>query len=111
MDEGAFEKLYSRLKNRVYNTVLSYLQNREDAEEITQDVFIEAYRSFSTFKGEASADTWIYRIAVNKALDHLRYKNRKKRFAFMSSLFKQDSGELKYEPPGFDHPGLTLENK
>ena len=62
--------------------MLSYVQNTEDAEEITQDLFLEVYRSYENFKGESSLSTWMYRIAISKCLDFIKYKNRKKRFAF-----------------------------
>ncbi len=57
--------------------MLSYVQNTEDAEEITQDVFLELYRSSKKFKGDSSLSTGLYRIAINKCLDFIKYKNRK----------------------------------
>ena len=110
-DDKAFSTLYDTYKNRVFNTVLGYLQNREEAEEVAQDVFIEVFRSSSNFKGESSESTWIYRIAINKSLDHLRHKGRKKRFAFLQSLFNADTGALQHDVPHFEHPGILLENK
>ncbi|OYU96451.1 MAG: RNA polymerase subunit sigma-70 [Bacteroidetes bacterium B1(2017)] len=106
-----FNELYETLKHRVYNTVLSYLQSAEDAEEITQDVFVEVFHKLADFKENAQVSTWVYRIAINKSLDFLRYKNRKKRFGFMSSLFNQESGELQFDKPEFVHPGIQLERK
>jgi RNA polymerase sigma-70 factor (family 1) len=110
-DQEAFRKFFDLYRSRVYNTCLSYLQNAEDAEEITQDVFIEIYNSASSFQGKSSVNTWVYRIAINKCLDKLRFKQRKKRFAFMSSLFHEDTGALKHDNPDFVHPGVALENK
>ncbi len=95
----------------VYNLALNYLQNHEDAQEVTQDVFVAVHQAMTDFKQASKYSTWIYRIAINKSLDFLRAKNRKKRFAFFSSLFHEDSGEVKYESIGFDHPGVQLENK
>ncbi len=106
-----FEAIYDQYRHRVYNTVLSYLQHTEDAEEITQDVFIEVFHSMNTFKGEANVGTWIYRIAVNKSLDFLRYKSRQKRFAFFTTLFHPQTDELLHDPPDFHHPGVVLENQ
>jgi RNA polymerase sigma factor (sigma-70 family) len=111
MDKAGFESIYNRYNARVYNTVLSYLQHREDAEEVTQDVFVEVFRSAEQFKGEAALSTWIYRIAVNKAFDFIKHRNRQKRFAFLSSIFKSETGELQHDHPHFDHPGILLENK
>jgi RNA polymerase sigma factor (sigma-70 family) len=110
-DAFAFRALFESYKSLVYNTSLKYLQNISDAEDLTQDVFIEINRSASHFKGESSVKTWIYRITVNKCLDQLRHRNRKKRFGFLTSLFAKDSGELIIDVPHFHHPGVLLENK
>ena len=98
-------------KVRVFNTAISFLQNKEDAEDLTQEVFIEVYHSLEKFKGESSISTWIYRITVNKSLDHLRKKNTKKRFGFITSLFNKESGEVNIDAGHFDHPGILLEKK
>lgn len=90
--------------------MIGYLQNTEDAEEVTQDVFVEIYRSAGTFKGKSSPGTWIYRIAINKSLDFIKHKKRRKRFAFLGSLF-DDEGAVKHDAPDFHHPGVLLENK
>ncbi len=110
-DSAAFKQLYELFKARVYNTCLSHLQNQSDAEEATQDVFIEVHRSAANFKGNASVSTWIYRIAVNKCIDRIRHNNRQKRFAFVTSIFNKDTGELMHNPPEFNHPGVVIENK
>ncbi len=106
----SFQEIYETYKNKVFNTVISYLQNQEDAEEVTQDVFVEVHRSINTFEGKSSLSTWIYRISINKSLDFIKSKNRKKRFAFMSSLLN-DAGDLKHDSPDFYHPGVQLEQK
>ncbi len=95
----------------MFNTAISFLQNKEDAEDITQDVFIEVYHSLEKFKQQSSISTWIYRITVNKSLDFLRKKNSKKRFGFMTSLFNKESGEINMDAGHFDHPGILLEKK
>lgn len=111
MSPKELEHIYRQYNKRVYNTVLSYVQNIEDAEEITQDVFLEVYRSSENFKGDSSLSTWMYRIAINKCLDFIKYKNRKKRFAFISQLFDTQSGELLHDKADFFHPGVRMENK
>ena len=96
----------------VYNVVLSFLQNTEDAEDITQEVFIEVYRSINKFKGNSSISTWIYRISVNKSLDFLRKKKRKKRFGIISSLFtNEDKNKEIIQIAHFEHPGVLIEQK
>lgn len=98
-------------KIRVFNTAISFLQNKQDAEDITQEVFIEVYHSLEKFKQQSSISTWIYRITVNKSLDFLRKKNSKKRFGFITSLFNKESGEINIDAGHFDHPGVLLEKK
>lgn len=110
-DETAFRQLYELTKSRVFNTALSYVRTREDAEEITQDVFVDVFRSASQFKREAAVTTWLYRITINKALDFQKRKKRQKRFAFLTSLFDSTTGEVLHHPTDFFHPGIALENQ
>jgi len=110
-DESAFKYLVETYSDRVYNTVLSFVQHAEDAEDIAQEVFIEVYQSIEKFKNESKLFTWIYRIAVSKSLDHLKSKKRKKRFAFVQSLFGDEGISLLADKPHFEHPGVLLENK
>ncbi len=105
------DELYQQYKNIVYNIALQYVQNREDAEEILQDVFITVYEKLDTFRNESTCSTWIYRIAINKSLDFLRALKRKKRFAFITSLFYNGTNELKKDISEFNHPGVLLEQK
>lgn len=109
--ETALQSLYEAFKDRVFNTVLSHLQDKGEAEELTQDVFIEIYRSAARFEGKSSVSTWIYRIAVNKSLDRLRYRKRQKRFGLFTNLLKPGSNEPAVAAPHFDHPGVVLEQK
>lgn len=110
-DESAFRQLYEATSRRVYNTALGYVRHREDAEEITQDVYIEVYRSAGTFNREAGVMTWLYRITINKSLDFLKHRQRKKRFAFLTSLFNPQTGVLDHDPADAVHPGILLENQ
>jgi RNA polymerase sigma factor (sigma-70 family) len=105
------EKIYNEHKNLVYNLALQYVQNMEDAEEITQDVFLSIYQSIDSFREESKLSTWIYRITINKSIDLINKRNRKKRFAFLTSLFNSENDKLTHEPIHFNHPGVQLENK
>nr|WP_294858822.1 RNA polymerase sigma factor [uncultured Fluviicola sp.] len=99
------ELLYEKHAEQVYNLALQYVQNVNDAEEITQDVFLAAYRSLDKFRHESNHGTWLYRITINKSLDFLKAKKRKKRFSwFTNELSENDSVE-------FNHPGVLMENK
>lgn len=106
-----FEELYQQHKNMVYNLALHYTQNIEDAQEILQDVFVSVYQSVDSFQENSTISTWLYRITVNKSLDFLKAKKRKKRFTFLTSLFFEKSNDLKYNPPEHNHPGIQLEHK
>lgn len=106
-----FEKLYVTHSSMVYNLALQYVQNIEDAQEITQDVFVAIHESMEGFNKHAQLSTWIYRITINKSLDFIKFRKRKKRFGFISALFFDDSNELKHDVPTFDHPGVLIENK
>jgi RNA polymerase sigma-70 factor (ECF subfamily) len=109
-DESAFKKLVDEYEGMVYNTALGIVQNADDADDITQEVFIQVYQSVSSFKGESKFSTWLYRITLSKALDHEKKKKRKKRFGFVQGLFGGDGEEQQY-PVEFDHPGVQLEKK
>lgn len=111
LNQNDFNKIYNEHKSIVYNTALSYLQNIEEAEEITQDVFIEMNQSYKNFRGESTIKTWLYKITINKSIDLINYKKRKKRFAFISNLFHEESNEPLHQVSDFNHPGVIIENK
>jgi RNA polymerase sigma-70 factor (ECF subfamily) len=106
-----FEEIYHAHKNLVFNLALQYVQNYEDAEEISQDVFVSIHQYISSFNENSKLSTWIYRITINKSLDFVKAKQRKKRFGFLTSLFYDASNDLKHDSPHFDHPGIRLEHK
>lgn len=81
------------------------------AEDIAQEVFVTVYKSVAGFNEQSSLSTWIYRITVNKCLDHLRAKSRQKNKGFLSQLFHRETGDPLYDKPTFEHPGVQLEQK
>ncbi|MEI9908663.1 MAG: RNA polymerase sigma factor [Bacteroidota bacterium] len=109
-NEAAFKTIVETWQNMVFNTALGIVQNAEDAEDISQEVFVQVYQSISSFKGESKFSTWLYRITVTKSLDHERKKKRKKRFAFVRSIFGEQN-EVLVNPPDFHHPGVVLDDK
>lgn len=109
-DEQAFKRLVDEWQDMVYNTAIGIVQNEDDADDITQEVFIQVYQSVSSFKGESKFSTWLYRIVISKALDHVKKKKRKKRFGFVQSLFGSASEE-EIHPEEFNHPGVLMENR
>jgi RNA polymerase sigma-70 factor (ECF subfamily) len=107
-----FEAVYNEFKQLVYNLALNYTQHAEDAQDITQEVFVKIYRNYQKHDPEtASLKTWIYQITINHCLDFIRSKKSKKRFGFISSLFKGDSNEPVVDAADFNHPGIAAEDK
>jgi len=109
-DRTAFKSIVETWQDMVYNTAVGILQNAEDAEDVTQETFMQAFESVASFKGESKFSTWLYRITVSKAMDHIRKKKRKKRFAFIQSLYGKNDKPV-IDPPDFFHPGVSMENK
>lgn len=73
-DHQAYAGLVNRYQNYVFTLVLRFIKNREDAEELSQDIFIKAYRALSNFRGESKFSTWLYTIANTTCITFLRKK-------------------------------------
>ncbi|MBN8731849.1 MAG: sigma-70 family RNA polymerase sigma factor [Acidobacteria bacterium] len=76
-DDGAYEELLSLYEKPVYNLVYRLLANPADAPDVVQEVFLKVFRNITTFRGQSSLKTWMYRIAVNEAHNHRRWFERK----------------------------------
>ncbi len=76
-DMVAFEELYKRHHRRVYSICLRMLQNSSEAEDLTQDVFIQLYRKIGSFRGDSAFTTWLHRMTVNQVLMHFRKRTVK----------------------------------
>ena len=97
-----FDQLVSLNQRRIYRLLISLLRDPDAADTLTQECFLKAYTSRSSFRGECSVETWLYRIAVNLARDHVR--NR--RVAFWKRLFaSQQSHVRRPGRRGAAHPG------
>jgi RNA polymerase sigma-70 factor (ECF subfamily) len=106
-----FEEFYQQHVKFVYNLALHYTQCVEDAQEITQDVFVRVFQGLNNFQNNAHVSTWLYRITINQCLDLTKARKRQKRFALLTSLFFPDSNDLKHNPPDNNHPGIQMEHK
>lgn len=73
-DSLAFKELFDRYKKLVVNLCFKFVRNKEEAEDLTQEVFFKVYKSAKTFRHGSKVSTWIYRIAINICLNHLRKK-------------------------------------
>jgi RNA polymerase sigma-70 factor, ECF subfamily len=110
-DDVAFRLVVEKYHTLVLNCSYKFLRNRESAEDLTQEVFLEVFESIGSFRGNSQLSTWIYRIAVTKSLNHIKHLQRKKRFAFLVSLF--DRGETEERIAAHEHtsPAHELENQ
>ncbi len=86
-DAGAQKKLYELYSAALFNTCKRMVQNRDDAQDILQESFIDAFRGMKNFRGESTLGAWIKRIVVNKSIHHLKRKK----------LIDFESLSLKYE--------------
>ena len=77
-DVPAFEELIERYHGKIYGLTYNMTSNREDAEDLTQEVFIKAFEALPRFKGKSSFYTWVYRIAINKTINYRKKRNRKR---------------------------------
>jgi RNA polymerase sigma factor (sigma-70 family) len=107
-DTTVFSEIVESCKDMVYNTVLGIVHNEEDAEDVTQEVFIKVYESIGKFREESALSTWIYRIAVTKSLDFLKNKKRQKNGGLLKRIFEPTRED---EPANFNHPGIVLDKK
>jgi RNA polymerase sigma-70 factor (ECF subfamily) len=103
-----FKSLVAEHQEMVINTCYRFVFNREDAEDLAQDVFVELFRSLEQFREEAKLSTWIYRIAVTKSLDHLRRVKRKKRFSSLKRIIGVTDPAEEIAAPGNENPADAL---
>jgi len=96
-EEQAFAELFETHKNHVYSLCLRMTGNVAEAEDLTQDAFIQVFRKLGTFRGDSALSTWIYRVAVNTALMHFRKK-----------VLRQVSLEERQRPEAPSHEKVDL---
>jgi RNA polymerase sigma factor (sigma-70 family) len=110
-DNAAFRAVVGMHQKLVFNCAFKFLKNKEAAEDLTQEVFVEVYQSIHSFRGDAQLSTWIYRIAVTKCLNEIKHQQRRKRFALLVSLFGDDGTERRVPAAESSNPELELEKK
>jgi RNA polymerase sigma-70 factor (ECF subfamily) len=105
-DTAAFGELVRRYQDRLYNTVYRLVDNAEDAADVVQDAFLNAYQSLDGFKGDSLFFTWLYRIAVNTAI------SQKRKQRVLLSIDAGRNGEAVVQPldeSAYSQPGHALE--
>lgn len=102
-DRDAFREFVAEHQNKVFSLALSFLKNREEAEDIAQDVFVEVFQSINSFRKEAELSSWIYRITVNKSLN--RYKRMKR------MMPQEDEDILGFLQQNHSNPETEMQSK
>jgi len=96
-ESSKFELLVVKYQNLVFRTALGFVHSKEDAEDLTQDVFISAYQSIAKFQGNSEFSTWLYRIAVNTSINYLNRNKHRALLQFTTDLiqtiFNKASGD------------------
>ncbi len=90
-DSAAFRLLFEKYHRRVYAVALGVVKNPSDANDVVQEAFVKVHRHLATFQGASSFYTWLYRITMNLAIDHLRRKKAARQVDFDEAI-KQDDG-------------------
>jgi RNA polymerase sigma-70 factor (ECF subfamily) len=93
-DADAFEELYRRHARRLFSLVFRMTGSAEDAEDLLQEVFLQAHRKLPGFRGESTLGTWLYRLTMNHCLDHLRGRQAK-----MNRSTESLDADDAFEPP------------
>lgn len=91
-DQEAFEQLVLDNQNRIYALALRLCGDREEAADLAQEAFVKAWQGLSSFQGESSFSTWVYRLTTNLCIDHLRKKRRREAVESVVSLDATDGG-------------------
>ena len=108
-DETAFEALVTENEKRIYNLCRRLTGNQEDAAELTQEAFLNAWRGLGRFQGESSFSTWLYRLATNACIDFLRKEKRRQSLSMTVSLDDEEEARQVELPDGRYAPEGALE--
>jgi RNA polymerase sigma-70 factor (ECF subfamily) len=108
-DKEKFRMLVEQYQQMVFRTCMGFLHNKDDADDLTQEVFIQAYQSLSRFKGEAAFSTWLYRIAVNASLNKVRKSSKNLILQRIDAIFgTEKTKELPFLPSDMINPESIL---
>lgn len=107
-DEKAFRQLVDQYQNMVFKTCIGVVHNSDDADDVAQEVFIEAFQSIEKFRADSKISTWLYRIAMNKSLNFVRANKRNK---LLLSLGLKNMPNIADEEQSFDQPHEAMMQK
>ena len=110
-DESAFALLVEQNQSRIYNLALRMTRNPDDAAELTQEAFLNAWRGLSKFQGESSFSTWLYRLTSNLCIDFLRREKRRSGLSMTVSLDDEEEGRQADVPDERFSPQQSAERR
>ena len=111
-NEKSFEQLVDQYQEMIGNVCVGFVQNQTEAEELTQDVFVEVFQSVQKFQGNSKLSTWLYRIAVNKSINLVNHKKRKRQINKVSMFFGFGEGKEKdFKDHGYRSAEENMENE
>jgi RNA polymerase sigma-70 factor (ECF subfamily) len=93
LSEKELTQFINKFQDKVFRTCLGFVQNTSDASDLTQDVFLSVIESLGSFRSESQLSTWVYRIAVNKSLNHLKKQKVRRIFQNIDNFFNPVKGE------------------
>ena len=109
-DQSAFGELIVRNESKIFTLTLRMMGNREDAQDLAQEAFLNAWRGLDKFKGDSSFSTWLYRLASNACIDHIRKAKRRQEVMDAQSLDDEEFGAIQLPDSRYD-PQNELERQ
>ena len=110
-DEEAFRIIFNDNQKKVINACYRLVNDKDVAQDLTQEVFIKVWSSIDKFRSDSKLSTWIYRIAVTSSLDYLRAQKRKKRMAFLKYFSEDEKKQFEIKSPNEQNPDRLIENE
>ena len=110
-DEDAFGELVRMFHERVYAVIYRMVSQADDARDLAQQAWVKAWQRLGTYKQESQFFTWIYRIAVNTAMDHLRKQGRRKEVSLDAFPVSDPKPSIDWTPPSEGRPDRRLEQE
>ena len=108
-DETALAPLIEKYKRMVYRLAMQITQNHADAEDVMQETFLKVYRSIRTFRKDAAFETWVYRIAVNAALNFVKRRERRQESTIETTAEAEFAVDLRYRAAHASDPHVHAE--